>query len=392
VKPRVAVLIYSLAAGGAERVVSLLLPELTKHYEVTLVLMNETIFYEVPEGVKIHYLERSRPDESGWKKLLKLPWLSWKYRQFCRKEGIGLSVSFMTRPNYINSLSRILGSGVMTVLSERAFPSKQYGDAGVSSRINRRLIRLLYPRAERILANSQGNRGNLGEKFGIEREKISVIYNPVDLKAIAEAVKEPFESPEFREEAFVYLTVGRMDRGKNHRMLLEAFATIDADDRRLVLVGDGPLRSELESQAASLGISDRVIFAGRQRNPFVWMARADCFLFASRHEGFPNVLVEALACAVPVISTDCLSGPREILDECSDYARPLPRIWEGRYGILTAVDDVKSMAESMQKMYNDVQIRKKYQKIGPIRAKEFSIEKIASQYLNLLETTLKGTE
>ena len=390
-KPRVAVLIYSLAAGGAERVVSLLLPELTKHYEVTLVLMNETIFYEVPEGVKIRYLERSRSDESGWKKLLKLPLLSWKYRRFCRKEGIGLSVSFMTRPNYVNSLSRILGSGATTVLSERALPSKQYGGAGVSSRINRRLIRLLYPHAERILANSQGNRGNLGEKFGIEREKISVIYNPVDLKAIAEAVKEPFPGPEFGE-AFVYLTVGRMDRGKNHRMLLEAFATIDADDRRLVLVGDGPLRSELESQAASLGISDRVVFAGRQRNPFVWMARADCFVFTSRHEGFPNVLVEALACALPVISTDCLAGPREILDERSDYARPLPRIREGRYGILTAVDDVEAMAESMQKMYNDAKIRKKYREIGPARAKEFSIEKIASQYLNLLETTLKGTE
>ncbi|WP_456394133.1 glycosyltransferase [Nitratifractor sp.] len=391
-KPRVAVLIYSLAAGGAERVVSLLLPELMRYYEVTLVLMNETIFYEVPEGVKIHYLERSRPDEPGWKKLLKLPLLAWRYRRFCRKEGIGLSVSFMTRPNYLNSLSRILGSEATTVLSERAHPSKQYGDAGVTSRINRRLIRLLYPHAECILANSLGNKGDLHKKFGIEREKISVIYNPVDLKAISEAVKEPFAGPEFGEEAFVYLTVGRMDRGKNHRMLLEAFATIDADDRRLVLVGDGPLRSELESQAASLGISDRVVFAGRQRNPFVWMARADCFVFASRHEGFPNVLVEALACALPVISTDCLSGPREILDERSDYARPLPRIWEGRYGILTAVDDVEAMAESMQKMYNDAQIRKKYRESGPVRAKEFSIEKIASQYLKLLETTLKGTE
>ena len=353
-RKKLAILIYSLAPGGAERVVSVLLPELVRHYRVTLVLMNETRFYPVPEEVEIHWLERSDPAEAGWKKFLKLPLLAWRYRNFCRRNGIGLSLSFMTRPNYINIMAKSLGNGATTLVSERALPSLQYGYPGIASWLNRWLIRRLYPRADCLLPNSFGNREDLIRNFGIPADKCRVLYNPFDLETIREEAEEPPKG--WREEGFVFLTVGRLDRGKNHRLLIEALAGIGQSGVRLVIIGEGPLEEELRRRARELGVADRVELVGRQSNPFAWMRRADCFVFASNHEGFPNVLVEALACGTPVISTDCLSGPREILEGCTSYAAREGGIRITNCGLLVPVGEVEAMCRAMEKVYNDADL------------------------------------
>jgi len=387
-REKLAILVYSMASGGAERAVSVLLPELIRFFDVTLVLMNDEIFYEIPGEVKIRYLERSDPSEPGWKKLAKLPRLALKYRDLCREEGIGISLSFMTRPNYINLLAKKWGGDVRTIISERAMPSLQYGYPGIASRINRRLIRSLYPGADRIVSNSEGNREDLIRNFGISAGMIETIYNPFDLERIR---KSSAETAPGEKNGFEFITVGRIDAGKNHRMLIDAFLEAEIGNSVLSILGEGPLKKELEEYARNAADPKKTVrFPGRRKNPFSWMARADCFVFASRHEGFPNVLVEALACSLPVISTDCPSGPREILDERREYDEVLPGVTFGKYGILVPVDDKKAMISAMEKVYNNAVETEKYRRQGRNRAESFAREKIVPEFVRVLKGEERG--
>ncbi|MCK9453842.1 MAG: glycosyltransferase, partial [Sulfurimonas sp.] len=212
-------MIYSLASGGAERVVSILLDELKDKYDITLFLMNETIFYKIPKDIKIFYLENSYPRESGIKKLLKLPFLAWRYKKLNSAE---VSLSFMNRPNYISILAKILGMKSKVVVSERAMPSLQH-KSGLQGFINRTLIKYLYKSADIITANSKGNTHDLQNSFGCKN--VVTINNPFDLEKIETYSREEVD---FRDEKFTFITVGRVDSGKNHKLLVEAIKDIDA--------------------------------------------------------------------------------------------------------------------------------------------------------------------
>ncbi|WP_456432132.1 glycosyltransferase [Nitratifractor sp.] len=355
-KKRLAILIYSLAPGGAERVVATLLPELMRHYEVTLVLMNETVFYEIPEGVRIVFLERSDPEENGIKKLLKLPLLAWKYRTLLRYERVDISLSFMNRPNYINVMAKIFGSGAKTAISERTAPSYLYAGSSFKDRVNRFLIRRLYPRADRIIPNSQWTREELIRMFSVPEVNIDVLYNPIDLEMIDRQKDVAIDREKRR---FTFVALGRFERQKNHAMLIEAFhrADLDAD---LWLIGDGALRPDIERMVQRYGLEDRIGFLGRQKNPFAYLSKADCFVFSSDFEGFPNALLETLACGLPAVSTDCRSGPREILAPGTDSTAQCTGMEPAEYGILVPPGDTDELARAMERMYNDENLRRRY--------------------------------
>jgi glycosyltransferase involved in cell wall biosynthesis len=140
----------------------------------------------------------------------------------------------------------------------------------------------------------------------------------------------------------------------------------------LVLVGQGPLQDELTALARELGISDRVVFAGWQENPFAWMANADLFVLSSRFEGFGNVVIEAMACGLPVVSTDCPSGPSEILAG-------------GDTGILVPVGNARALADAMCAVLEDGNLRAQLADKSRRRVPEFDISVIGRQYLGHCE-------
>ena len=310
-KKRVSILIYSLAGGGAERVVSILSDALSEEYDVTLVLMNNTIAFDIPRHIQIFFLENSDPHEHGMKKLLKLPLLGLRYKRFCQKNSIDISLAFTNRPSYISIFAKIFGNHIPTIISERTTPSMMYKENNLLSRVNKLLIRYLYPRADTIITNSEGNRLDLIKHFFIDPQCIETIYNPFDLTKIKQsAIKEV---PEHSFDIFTFISVGRLDRGKNHRLLIEAFSMLEDTATQLIILGEGVEREGLQRYIRSLSLQERVFLLGFDRNPYQYLIRSDLFVFTSRYEGFPNVLVESLACGLPVISTDCKSGPREIL-------------------------------------------------------------------------------
>jgi N-acetylgalactosamine-N,N'-diacetylbacillosaminyl-diphospho-undecaprenol 4-alpha-N-acetylgalactosaminyltransferase len=259
-----------------------------------------------------------------------------------------------------------------TIINERAMPSLQY-QYGLNGKINRFLIKSLYPKADLCLSNSYGNMMDLKNNFNVA--KLAYIHNPFNLEMIEIMSKHKIE---IEKKRFTFVTVGRLDHGKNHRLIIDAIKDIDAD---LWIIGDGELREELQNYIKELNFNDKVYLLGKKENPFAYISKADCFVFASNHEGFPNVLVEALACGLPIISTDCQSGPREILAPNSDVSFQLENNIElAEYGILAPIKNIEKMKESMNMIVDDESLRINYQNKAKQRANDFRIGKIIKEY------------
>jgi len=377
-KQKLAILIYSLAGGGAERVVSVLLQELKEQYEITLVLMRDKIDYEIPSDIKIHFIENSNPYENGILKLLKLPYLGWKYKKFCQKNSINISLAFMNRPSYVSILAKLFGSNIYTIISERTTPSMMYGKDNLFSKISKVLISTLYPKSDFIVSNSEGNRLDLIENFSITPQIIQTVYNPFDLEKIEKLSLEKVDGFEFTK--FTFVSVGRLDYGKNHKLLINAFSKLDVDKIELIILGEGELRVKLEDQIQALGLEKSVFLLGFDNNPYKYFSKANAFVFSSNYEGFPNVLVEALSCGLSVISTDCKSGPREILSPSSDFSFQLKENIElTDYGILVPVNREKELIEGMRYMMNSW-----HEKNVKVRGNSFDKKTVVREYINIL--------
>jgi glycosyltransferase involved in cell wall biosynthesis len=198
------------------------------------------------------------------------------------------------------------------------------------------LVRLAYPRADAVVAVSPGVAEDLVARCGLTAETVHVLPNPVVTSEMLRMRDEPVTHPWLLDRsAPVVLAAGRFVPQKDFACLLEAFATVRRTRAaKLVILGDGRLRPELERQADALGIAADVSFPGFCPNPYPAMAAADVFVLSSRWEGSPGALIEAMACGTRVVATDCPHGPRQVLDG-------------GRYGRLVAVGDASALAAAI---------------------------------------------
>lgn len=234
------------------------------------------------------------------------------------------------------------------------------------------LSRLLLPHADGFVAVSQGVGDELQAMLSLDPARVRVIYNPVVSPQLILRAEVPLEHPWMGDPATrafkTLLWTGRMVEQKGLDTLLESFAlVVQRRDRRLILVGDGPLRSGLEMLAASLGIASQVDFVGFDDNPLRYMARADLFVLSSRWEGLGNVLIEAMACGCPVVSTDCDYGPAEILAGET-------------YGLLARVNDPASLAEAIARSL-DVNVPSRCDNASlKARSLDFTIERAVELY------------
>lgn len=364
---KLSVFIYSMAGGGAERVVSNLLTNLIKKYEVHLILMNDRIFYPIPKEVKIHYLENSAPFENGIIKFLKLPFLGLKYKKLCEKLGIDIHFVWMNRPCYVASFARIFGDKKPLLINECSTPSVLYKDNSLKSKISKFLLRWLYPKADWIFPNSIGNLEDLKNNFGIDENKMSVLYNAVNIDEIKELSKEKIS-----QDRPFFLSIGRLDAGKNHELLINAYSKLKNCDKDLLILGDGVLRQNLQEQILNLGLQDRVKLLGFDNNPYKYLSKCYAFVFTSLFEGFSNALIEALVCEKLVITSDHKSGAKEL-------------IGENEWGVLVGVNDLESTKNAMQKALDDVEFVKYYEKKAKIRGEFFNKNRISDELIKKIE-------
>ena len=378
---KIAVFIYSLGGGGAERVVSQLIPYLENNgFDVYLVLMNNTCVYPFETKNKPFFLENSKTTESNVLKFLKIPFLAYKYHIFLKKNKINKSFSFLTRPGFISVLTKWFNKKRTIIISERSNSSLQYGNHNLQSWINNFLIKELYPKADLIIANSNGNAQDLITNYNVPRYKITTIYNPISLEAIfAIEPKKDF----FDTNYFNLVSVGRLDNGKNYQLLIKSLEFFKLQKLRLYIFGDGILKTELEKTIQDLKFENRVFLMGFESNPYKYLKAADLFVFSSNHEGFPNVILEAMACELPIVSTNCPSGPNEIFKVNTDYDFSDNVVTD--YGILVPRNNIKKMVEAINIL---MQNKKYYQncKTQVIkRVEDFEANKILDEFkLHLL--------
>ncbi|MDJ0688880.1 MAG: glycosyltransferase [Xenococcaceae cyanobacterium MO_188.B32] len=232
------------------------------------------------------------------------------------------------------------------------------------------LTKYFYSWADEIIAISQGVALDLADITGLSLDRIRVIYNPVVVPELWQKGQESVTHPWFVSgEVPVILGVGRLTKQKDFPTLIRAFAQVrQVSSVRLVILGEGEERASLEALIKDLGLDDDVCLPGFMNNPYAYMNKANVFVLSSAWEGFGNVLVEAMACGTTIVSTNCPSGPREILAE-------------GKYGRLVPVGDYVSLAkailQSLENPFDPTILRS--------RAEEFTVEKIAERYLQLIE-------
>ena len=380
---RIGILIYSLSGGGAERVVSYILSYcVTNKIEVHLVLMNDRIKYQLPDGLNIHFIEKSNADEKGIVKAIKIPMLAYKYAKLVKNLKITHSLSFLTRPSFINIISSKLTSYRYKVITnERAFPSLQYSYKGFQSTFNKALITLLYKNSDLVISNSYGNAKDLIDNFNVPSKKMHVVHNPIDLDHInkIESIKSFFD-----EEKFNIITLGRLDVGKNHLMLINAINKTQNPLLRLYIFGIGDMQEELENLIKKLNLEDQVILMSFNPNPYQYLKAADLFIFGSNHEGFPNVLLEAMACGLPILTTNCQSGPSEIME----LKTSKDDLMITDYGILVPVKNVDLMEKGINYFFTNKDYADTCRINNKKRIKDFEKDNILKKYVSLIESEL----
>jgi len=364
---KILIVVPTLSHGGAERTAANVSKALSAKFPTTIMAFHGEVTY--PYGGKlIDCGFPYDPDADLYQKPLRLYRKSRAFRRALSQENPDVVLSFTEGPNLVALLNR--DPRRKYVINTQTLPSRIY--TGVNKLLYTPLIRRLYPRAESVIALSAGVKADLEENFGVPGDKINVIYNPVDCEEAQAAAEERLNESIFEEGVPVALTTGRLVSLKNHALLIRAFAQArEQIPSKLVLLGEGPLKPELHRLASDLGIDKHVHFLGWRSNPFQYMGRSSLFVLTSNYEGFGNVLVEAMACGCPVISTDCPSGPREILQD-------------GKYGLLVPVGDEAKLVEAMKTALTDEALRSRLAAAGVQRARDFDLPVIAKQYEEVL--------
>jgi len=372
---KIAFFLPDLSGGGAERTVVNLLKELVKQGwapELVLVRAKGVYLAEVPAQVRIVDLGK----EQAFLAILPL----WRY---LKKNKPDVLISHLSHLNVIALLVKKLFSlPTPLILVEQAVMAP--GRAKGKERLVRWGMKKFYPGADTIVAVSENTARDLEERLGLRKGKVRCIHNPVIDEELFRKAAMPIVHPwiarggeeggkaEGRIPLFV--SVGRLTAQKGFVHLLKAFALVkEQRPARLLILGEGELRAELEEEIRILGIEGEVSMPGFVENPYTYMARADAFVLSSEWEGLPGVLIEALACGCPVVATRSPGGQEEILEN-------------GRYGILVAAGDAAALGEGMLRVLEEPVDKGKLVQ----RASYFSREKAVLAYTELVREVLEA--
>lgn len=367
-KKKILFFLFSLNGGGAERTTVNIINNLNKDkYNIILVLgtnKNNDYGELIDDKVKIHILKSA-----------KLRYCLFKLNKVIREEKPDLLFSTINSNNIILLLAKLLFfKSIPVVVRETSNRTK----SGKVNFVNRLLTSYLYNKfSSKIIALSNGVRDDLINNFYIDKNKVKVIYNPVEIDKIKKMSKEKVYDFEKRSNEKVVIAVGRLVDAKDYETLFRAFKLVlEKVNSRLIVLGKGPLESDLKHFSKTLGIEKFINFMGFKSNPYKYMEKADVFVLSSKWEGFGHVIVEAMATETPVISTNCQSGPSEI-------------IGKNENGMLVPVGDPKKLANAIVTLLNDRKLMMQYITKGKKRALDFNASIIVKEYEDLFDSLLK---
>jgi len=380
---KVTLFINSLTSGGAERVLSVIVTELVaQNIEVNLLCIEKDNAYVLPKEVQITYLSNLTNHDSSLKKLLYLPYLALKLKRYIKENQTTLVQSHIYRANFTNILAKLFGAKHQVQVVE-VTSINNLKDGSFSKKINFVLIKLLYKYADLVVFKAQ----RMKEEFlkNIPKiKKYTVINNPYDIQNISSLAEEKVEDFEFHQDKQYIVSVGRLSSEKRFITLVKVLKELD-NNIELILIGEGEEESNLKAYTYENKLEKRIHLLGKKENPFKYIKHSNLFVLASEGEGFPNVMVEAMICETPVISTDCISGPREILAPNTDINFQLQTGIElAHNGILYPVDNEENLKLAIETMLNDKAKQEKYIANAFEKSQEYALKKIIEKYKEVL--------
>lgn len=359
-RKHIAFIIPSLQSGGAERVVSTLANSLINSFDVTLIVIYKGIpFYELDSKINIIYCFATYEAKS--KVLASLSMhvkLNRKIVNTIKVNNISTIIGFMTTAN-IHAIIASKFTKTKSIISERANPLHDE-----VNKLWQKARRWLYPKSDMLVIQTNDVK-SLYKSF-VPDSKLCVISNP-----ISEDLLQKVEPKAIKENLII--SVGRLDDGKNHELLINAFSKINSSGWIVNIIGDGPKKDSLQHVINSLGLSKSVTLIGRTKTISDFYNKASLFVLTSNHEGFPNALIEAMHFNMACISTNCQFGPSEL-------------ITDGVNGYLIPLDDQLALQNRLELLINDAKLRSQLQTNTAKNLDQYSVATIANQWKTLIET------
>ncbi|WP_108424727.1 glycosyltransferase family 4 protein [Flagellimonas amoyensis] len=365
-KQKIAFVIGSLTSGGAERVVTTLSRSLSHNYDVTIFTFQkgETV-YRLDDSVKvISCMDEIPPSKTVLHSLILNYKLYRRLTSMLKSHQIELVIGFITMANVLTILAAKTLK-IPCIVSERNNP---YTDA--TPRFWKLCRRLTYPYAGFLVVQTELIKDFY--KDLIDPRKIGVLPNPIS----QDLTKNRKEN---QPKENVVLNVGKLHDQKNQAFLIRAFHTLDFKDWKLIIIGEGERRKSLENLIVELKLESNVFLLGRKNNIHDFYNRSKIFAFSSNYEGFPNALIEAMHFGLPCISTDCPTGPSEL-------------IHDGDNGFLTPVGDMEQFGNKLQELMDNPELRDKFSKKAMDTTSKFEVQYVTVKWEKVIESVLLPIE
>ena len=375
----VGIVLGALAAGSRERVIAGLADRLADAgAKVDLLIPGESDIVTRDRAPAVHSIDMSDWLTARLPNIVRLALAPPKIAAYLRNARPDVVLSLSIPPNLATlAAKRLAGTATRVVIRQsnvlRVDGSPIYGH--VDRRWRDRLIGKLYPDADAVIAVSEGVADNLGRAIDIDTNRIHAIANGIPLERIERLASVSPPHPWLTDPTVpAIVAVGRLVRKKDYPTLLSALSMLrQKRPARLIILGEGPKRRDIERLRSTFGLDQAVDLPGRVDNPFAYLARASLYVLSSTYEGMPSALIEALACGCPAVSTDCPSGPSEILDS-------------GRIGHLVPVGNCQALADAMATTLENPPPRHRQRSRGAA----FSAERTIDGYLEVLDGVCSG--
>ena len=391
-KKNIAIILPKLSGGGAERVGAAVSQHLAEKNNVFLIIYDDShiVYPHGGEVLPLHIKGTYNP----FVKAINIVRRIHAIKKIKREKQIDISFSFLETTNFVNIFSHQQDK---VIISVRNYTSKSL--SGFYGFLYKAMIKMFYNKASKIIVVSKVAAKDLIENFGIVPDIIQVIYNPYDVERIKKLCVEPLPGNEaeiFRKP--VLINVGRLHPQKGQDLLIKIF--LEAKKRihglHLVILGESNSHKQYEKDLRQYiknnHLSDDISFLGFKENPFKYLARSRLFVFPSRYEGFPNALCEAMACGLPVIASDCPSGPREILVKTVEFSKQLSYPFYGDYGVLgspmSGINEnqiISNFTSGILTMLTNDKLYANYRKKGLERINDVEYESIMDEYEKLIQ-------
>lgn len=388
-------IIPSLSGGGAERVTITLASELRKKHNVVIVTYHQVnAKYSIDEKLTVECLNISDGKNIIEKSINSIRRIK-LLRKIKKKHKIDCAISMLFSPNFENIMSRCGEKIIVSIRSKCSVNLR-----GFKGFINSFTCK----NADLVVALSKNVMNDQISNYSTPRSKIITIYNPCDILGIQEKCKEPINNEKFSEirEQFdkVIITAGRLTEQKAQWHMIRAFKEVvnKYPSVALVILGEGYLQEYLQKLIYELDLENNVFLIGFHSNPYPYLSQSDVFAFTSLFEGFGNILLEAMACGLPIVSCDCDAGPRELLAPKTDTFAFAKDVEYAEYGILTEVMDGKKysaveeltsqelkFSQGILKIINDPEVLEHYKEQSKKRIQSFSVDNIIEEWLEIIE-------